>query len=50
MFLLNIFEEKGEKYFRDLEELITLKSLKKKKTAIYLGGGAFLNDKPIRCE
>ena len=43
--ILNIFEEKGEKYFRDLEELITLKSLKKKKTAISLGGGAFLNDK-----
>ena len=43
--ILNIFEEKGEKYFRDLEELITLKSLKKKKVAISLGGGAFLNDK-----
>ena len=43
--ILNIFEEKGEKYFRDLEELITLKSLKKKKAAISLGGGAFLNDK-----
>ena len=45
MTIFNIFEKKGEIYFRDLEELITLKSLKKKKTVISLGGGAILNDK-----
>ena len=40
-----IFEKEGEKYFRDIEEIVTLKSLKKKKTVISLGGGAFLNTK-----
>ena len=40
-----IFENKGEKYFREIEEIITLKSLKNKKTVISLGGGAFLNTK-----
>ena len=40
-----IFENEGEKYFRDIEEIVTLKSLKKKKTVISLGGGAFLNTK-----
>ena len=39
-----IFEDKGEKYFREIEENITLKFLKKKKTIISLGGGAFLNN------
>ena len=39
-----IFENKGEKYFREIEENITLKFLKKKKTIISLGGGAFLNN------
>ena len=38
-----IFEDKGEKYFREIEENITLKFLKKK-TIISLGGGAFLNN------
>ncbi len=40
-----IFENKGEKYFRFLEEIETLKFLKNKKTVISLGGGAFLNTK-----
>jgi len=40
-----IFENQGEKYFRETEKLITLKLLKKNKTVISLGGGAFLNNK-----
>ena len=40
-----IFEKRGEKYFRQIEEIETLKSLKNKKTVISLGGGAFLNNK-----
>ena len=40
-----IFENEGEKYFRDIEEIMTLIFLKKKKTVISLGGGAFLNTK-----
>ena len=41
----NIFETKGEKYFRKIEEMLTLKILKKQKSVISLGGGAFLNNK-----
>ena len=40
-----IFENEGEKYFREIEEITTLKLLKKSKTVISLGGGAFLNNK-----
>ena len=40
-----IFKEKGEKFFRECEEKITLELLKKKNTVIALGGGAFLNKK-----
>ena len=40
-----IFEKGGEKYFRQIEEIETLKFLKNKKTVISLGGGAFLNNK-----
>ena len=40
-----IFENNGEEYFREVEEVITLKYLKKKKTVISLGGGAFLNNR-----
>ena len=40
-----IFDKNGEKYFREIEEIETLKSLKNKKTVISLGGGAFLNNK-----
>ena len=45
MKISKIFEDKGEKYFRKIEEIITLRSLKKKNTVISLGGGAFLNSK-----
>ena len=45
----NIFEKKGEEYFRNLEEKITLKLLKNKKNIISLGGGGFIN-KNIRKE
>ncbi len=45
MKISKIFENKGEKYFREIEEVITLKFLKKKETVISLGGGAFLNNK-----
>ena len=43
----NIFEEKGENYFRNLEEKITLKLLKNtvKSNVISLGGGGFINEK-----
>ena len=40
-----IFEKNGEKYFREIEEFTTLKYLKRKKTVISLGGGAFLNNR-----
>ena len=45
MTISKIFENQGEKYFRETEKLITLKLLKKNKTVISLGGGAFLNNK-----
>jgi len=40
-----IFKEKGEKFFRECEERMTLDLLTKKNTVIALGGGAFLNKK-----
>ena len=42
-----IFKNKGEKYFRKIENDITLNELRKKNSVIALGGGAFLN-KSIR--
>ena len=45
MSVSEIFEKKGEDYFRNLEEKITLKSLKKIKNVVSLGGGGFINDK-----
>ena len=45
MKISKIFESEGEKFFREIEEEITLKILKNKKTVISLGGGAFLNSK-----
>ena len=38
-----IFKKKGENYFRKLENDTTLSQLKKNKSVIALGGGAFLN-------
>ena len=40
----NIFEVKGEDYFRKIEEQTTLKKLKLNSTVISLGGGAFTNN------
>ena len=42
-----IFKNKGESYFRKIEQEITLEILKKRDLVIALGGGAFLN-KSIR--
>ena len=42
-----IFEKKGEKFFREQEEKEVLDSLKKNKSVIAIGGGAFIN-KSIR--
>ena len=39
-----IFKNKGEKFFREIEEKITLDILKKNNIVISLGGGAFLNN------
>ncbi len=47
--IYDIFQKKGEIYFRNLEEKITFKFLKGKGKIISLGGGAFLN-KNIRKE
>ena len=44
MEIKNIFEKKGEKFFREEEEKEVLKSLKKDSCIIALGGGAFLNN------
>ena len=45
MTISEIFEKKGENYFRNLEEKITLKCLKEIKNVISLGGGGFINTK-----
>ena len=45
MSVSEIFEKKGENYFRNLEEKITLKYLKKIRNVISLGGGGFINTK-----
>ena len=45
MSISDIFEKKGEKFFRDFEEKTTLKILKKREAVISLGGGAFINKK-----
>ena len=49
MTIKKLFENKGENYFRKIEETITLKSLKLNSAIIALGGGAFIN-KIIRKE
>ena len=43
--IYKIFENKGEKFFREIEETTSFRILKKNKTVISLGGGAFLNNK-----
>ena len=45
MKISDIFIKKGENYFRNIEEKITLKVLKTNSCVISLGGGAFINDK-----
>ncbi len=44
MSISEIFKEKGEKFFRVVEEKEVLKSLKKNNCVIALGGGAFINE------
>ncbi len=43
MKISKIFREKGENFFREFEEKVTLNILKKKNIVIAIGGGAFLN-------
>ena len=45
MTVSEIFQVNGEDYFRNLEEKITIKSLKQKSVVVSLGGGGFINDK-----
>ena len=40
-----IFENEVEAHFRKIEEILTLKLLKKQKTVLSLGGGSILNNK-----
>jgi len=49
MKISKIFKERGERFFRAIEEKITLQILKKRGIVVALGGGAFLN-KNIRKE
>ncbi len=44
MKIFEIFEKKGEEFFREIEKSISLKILKKSKSVISLGGGAFQNN------
>ena len=44
-----IFEKKGEPFFREIEEKITLEEINKKNRIISLGGGAFMNAKIRDC-
>ena len=45
MKIVKIFEKKGENFFRNLEEKITLKLLNSTNNVISLGGGGFINEK-----
>ena len=49
MKIRDIFDEKGEFFFRSIEEKVVLKTLKLTDQVIALGGGSFLNKK-IRLE
>ncbi len=41
----SIFDNKGEKYFREIEEKISMSFLNNEESVIALGGGAFINAK-----
>ena len=41
--IVEIFRINGEKYFRDLEEKISIEKIKNTNQVIALGGGAYLN-------
>ena len=45
MNIAKIFSKKGENFFRNLEEKITIKSLESSNGVISLGGGGFINEK-----
>tara|TARA_Y100000590_G_scaffold356171_1_gene410270 strand:- start:1348 stop:1860 length:513 start_codon:yes stop_codon:yes gene_type:complete len=45
MKIAEIFEKKGENFFRNLEEEITIKQLNTSNNVISLGGGSFINEK-----
>ena len=49
MKIRDIFDKKGEDFFRSLEEKIVLKTMKLSNQVIALGGGSFINKK-IRSE
>jgi len=49
MTIKELFEKKGEDYFREIENRITITELKKTNCVIALGGGAFI-DQSIRSE
>ena len=43
MTISQIFETKGEEYFRKLEEIISINNLKLQNKVISLGGGGYIN-------
>ena len=45
MTISDIFQKKGESFFRKSEERISLQNLKKSNSVISIGGGAFINTK-----
>ena len=44
-----IFKNNGEKYFRNIEEIISIKSLKLNNKVIALGGGGYINPAIRKC-
>jgi len=45
LIITDIFKKKGEHFFREMEEKISLKFMKLNNKVISLGGGAFMNEK-----
>ena len=43
--IAEIFKNKGENFFRSIEEKISVKTLKASRNIIALGGGSFINDR-----